>query len=282
MQTQIEELQKSLPKLGPRDQEFASDLISYYYKWHKLSSKQEPWIGKLIERSKQVKQEPVKIDVGGFEGVVALFDKAKAHLKYPKIVLSCAGTPIILSVAGSMSKAPGSINIVGEGKYPERAWFGRVSPKGEWTPSLKLTSEMQEALKTLLTKFGNEPARVAKQYGKLTGNCCFCASQLTDKRSTAAGFGPVCAGHFGLMEEWKTAVKKMEEDDKSQTALPLEMQKEIEAEQVEVEKVVAFIPDVVEDMKPSLACFLCGVEAANVQIKNGYPVCMECAKMLEM
>ena len=28
--------------------------------------------------------------------------------------------------------------------------------------------------------------------------CCFCNRALEDERSTAVGYGPICAGHFGL------------------------------------------------------------------------------------
>jgi len=31
-----------------------------------------------------------------------------------------------------------------------------------------------------------------------TGNCCFCRRELTDKRSTEVGYGPICADHFSL------------------------------------------------------------------------------------
>lgn len=32
----------------------------------------------------------------------------------------------------------------------------------------------------------------------VTGHCCFCSLPLTDERSTAVGYGKVCADHFGL------------------------------------------------------------------------------------
>ena len=215
MLDKIKQLENLLTKLGPKDKTFAINLIDYYEKNGKLSPKQAPWIDTLITRATEEKKEVAKVTVGDFSGVVALFQKAKQHLKYPKIVLSVAVDggldsgiskyKVILSLAGAASKNPGSINVAGEGTYPDKKWYGRVSPSGEWTPSV-MSSVMKEALTSILVDLSKDPAGVAKHYGKLSGNCCFCNSALTDKHSTAAGFGPVCAKHWGLENEWKTAV----------------------------------------------------------------------------
>lgn len=272
---QVNQLTSLLPQLSTSDKEFALDLIHWFHKKGNLSVRQAPWVGKLIERATTPKPEPVKIDVGEFAAVIALFQKAKEHLKYPKIVLQCAGLPITLSLAGQASKVPGSINIAGEGKYPNRVWYGRVLADGKWNVANGVTPEMQQALIDLLKEFGADPAGVAKKYGQLTGNCCFCNSPLHDVRSTAAGFGPVCAKNYGLQEEWKTAVKKAEES------------KEVFEEacvQVNAGSSVApFTPDVVEAVKPEQTtfCFLCDDKPAEME-KNGYKICGGCAHQLEM
>jgi hypothetical protein len=221
MKEKVQTLQSLLGKLSKSDAAFASDLISSFFSYKKLTEKQALWVGKLIERANSPKPEVKKVDVGGFQGVVALFETAKAHLKNPKIVLSCLGKPVILYVSGPNSKDPGSIAIIGEGKYPERPWYGRVSPSGQWEPSLSTKEEMKVALTDLLSKFAANPARVAKEYGKLTGNCCFCNAALSDKRSIAAGFGPVCAAHYGLTVQWKEAVKKAEEQADVMAEVPV-------------------------------------------------------------
>jgi len=152
------------------------------------------------------------VEVGSFAGVINLFAAAKAHLKYPKITLSCEGERVTLSVAGPTSKAPGSVNVVGEGRYPNREWFGRVSPNGEWVPS-RSGSALLAPLTALLTEFAANPAKVAKEHGRLTGSCCFCNKTLglgEDKRSIVVGFGPVCADHFGLKAEWLKGVADVE------------------------------------------------------------------------
>jgi hypothetical protein len=205
MKEKIEKLQSVLGKLSPRDAKFAADLIGSFYRYKGLTPKQAPWVDTLIGRAEAPKVEQPKVNVGGFEGVIDLFKRAQQHLKYPKIVLQCAGEKVILSVAGPQSKAPGSVNVAGEGYYPNRKWFGRVSPDGQWEPSASIQAQMLSALQTLLTDFSNDPASVAQKHGQLTGNCCFCNTALTDERSTAVGFGPVCAKHYGLEDEWKAA-----------------------------------------------------------------------------
>lgn len=53
-------------------------------------------------------------------------------------------------------------------------------------------------LESFLQKFAEDPARVAAEEGKRTGNCVFCAKQLTDERSVAVGYGPQCAEKYSL------------------------------------------------------------------------------------
>ncbi len=47
-------------------------------------------------------------------------------------------------------------------------------------------------------KVAEDPEAAAVENGFLTGNCCFCHADLTDHRSTAMGYGPVCAKNYGL------------------------------------------------------------------------------------
>jgi Family of unknown function (DUF6011) len=206
MTHQIADLKSKLGKLGQGDRKFADSLISAF-QGGRLTPGQAPWVGKLLERANgtDVQRVANAINVGSFANVIALFAKAKEHLKWPKITLSCDGVPVILSVCGPKSKTPGSINIGGPGVYPAKPWYGRITPEGEWSPSR--TASSLRSLPALLTEFGTDPAGVAKKYGLLTGNCCFCNLALSDLRSTAAGFGPTCAVKWGLKNEWNTAAK---------------------------------------------------------------------------
>jgi hypothetical protein len=132
-------------------------------------------------------------------GVVELLAHAAEHgLKYPKLRLQLAdGTPLRIHVAGERSRTPGYLMLTDGGKYPDNLYFGRISPAGDLEIG-RDGHQRREQLVALLERLAAEPAKVAAEYGKLTGNCCFCKLTLTDARSTAVGYGPICAGKFGL------------------------------------------------------------------------------------
>src|SRR3954466_8226991 len=72
-------LRAALPTLSGRDADFATSLLDAY-DTRGLSDKQKLWVGRLAQP-----QAPAPTaSVGDFSGVVALFDAAKAHLKFPK------------------------------------------------------------------------------------------------------------------------------------------------------------------------------------------------------
>jgi hypothetical protein len=50
----------------------------------------------------------------------------------------------------------------------------------------------------VLQRFAADPAGYAGAHGQATGNCCFCGRGLTDERSVAVGYGPICADYYGL------------------------------------------------------------------------------------
>src|SRR5262245_52100237 len=110
--------------LKASDKNFADGLVAYYHKHGKLSEKQALWVGKLIALAeapvKPVFSAPLTpvavapletVNVGSFSGVVDLFNKAKEHLKFPKITLVIAGSKVTLVLNGAKSKYPGSITL---------------------------------------------------------------------------------------------------------------------------------------------------------------------------
>jgi hypothetical protein len=144
--------------------------------------------------------------VGDLGGVLALFDKAREHLKRPAIVLAVPELTsfnpdqftIRLSIAGERARVPGSITVLdGERTEEGRDWFGRILRDGTYQPSREANGRT-EAITRRLREFAAEPARVAKDSARLTGRCCFCNTALKDERSTAVGYGETCAAHFGL------------------------------------------------------------------------------------
>jgi hypothetical protein len=215
-QTTAAALAACIPNLGTRDRSFASDLCKQWNSRGRLSLKQLYWVDVLIQRATNPTAAPAapereKVSVGSFAGVMQLFATAKQHLKYPKITLQVGDQPLQLSLCGAASKTPGQVNVSDGGRFGHNVWYGRVSQDGVFEKSDR--ARANPAIERFLEEFSQAPAAVAKKYGRLTGRCCFCNTALTDERSTAAGFGPVCADHFGLKAEWKAAVAVLDVAD---------------------------------------------------------------------
>lgn len=188
----------NLDKLAPRDHDFATSMATGVVRYKRASDKQVFWLDKLIARINGTEAQPerVKTAVGDLTGINALFDKAKASLKRPAIVLNAGETAIRLSVAGAEARVPGSINVSTNGSFENRTWFGRILADGQFEASPR--AQAPAALIETLQAFAANPAGVAAAYGRQTGACCFCARELTDARSVSVGYGPICADRYGL------------------------------------------------------------------------------------
>lgn len=201
-------LQESYKKLPSKDHGFALSLIQQYSDKSNLSSKQQHWAEKLLAWSTGVPTPKKEMTVvGDFSGVYALFATAKEHLKYPKIKLNSQSALVMLALAGSKSKLPGVVNVTDGGKYGENVWYGRVYPDGKFEANSTVNSGVLDSVGHLLKELSADPAGVVSEYGKLTGKCSFCDASLSYQNSTAVGYGPVCAKHFGLYDQWKAAAK---------------------------------------------------------------------------
>lgn len=202
----IRQLQSLRDKLSAGDKRFADSLLTSFARWSNLTPAQWPYVTSLIEKALTPASSLPTVTVGDFRAVIALFRRAAQKLKWPKVRLLMAdGTPVILSMAGPNSSAPGTINVAGEGSYPNRAWYGRVTSDGAWSPARNVSVETLSRLAELLASFGQDPDSVAAAYGRATNQCCFCQRELTDARSVSAGYGPICAEHYGLKDAWNVA-----------------------------------------------------------------------------
>jgi hypothetical protein len=110
-------------------------------------------------------------------------------LKSPKLrVLDPAGVSELRITITKSGAAPGSLAVTLSGEY-----IGAVRPDG--TPTMHLTGELWIAH---LLKVAADPARAAREYAALMGCCSFCGLPLTDAGSVRVGYGPICAGNWGL------------------------------------------------------------------------------------
>ena len=197
MDNDIKALTDAMPTLPARSQEFARSLLAQAAD-RGLSEKQMFWVRKLVADASKPK-ENTSVNLGDFSGVIALFKNASERLKHPKVRLQLAdGSPVALSVAGTNARFPGTVNVTDGKPFGSAIWYGRVDTSGKWDISGKVDMATATALTALLANFAANPAKVASAYGKATGSCCFCARELTDARSVAVGYGPICADKFAL------------------------------------------------------------------------------------
>lgn len=146
----------------------------------------------LSEFAGKTRPEPEQVG----RAIYKLFEHAiSRRLQFPKIrLIASDGQVVVLRRPGERSKYAGQILLVDQSRWPENAYFGRIDLDGVLYPGRDMTRPVRE----LLERLAADPARVAFEYGKLTGHCCFCNLPLSDTRSTAHGYGPICAEHYGL------------------------------------------------------------------------------------
>lgn len=120
-------------------------------------------------------------------------------LKFPKVnFLTTDKRTLVLSLAGSTSKYPGSVQVKVDGE-----WIGRVEPDGNVAGPLSRNATMVQTLAII----AGDPAQAAKAYGAVTGACSFCRRELTDAGSVEVGYGPICADKYGLPHTPKGSAK---------------------------------------------------------------------------
>ncbi|QIG76127.1 hypothetical protein EVC24_106 [Rhizobium phage RHph_I4] len=181
-------LKNVLHLLPAKDHEFAKSLLAA----RKPTEKQLFWIDKLFARAVGAECQPQRetATVGDMSGINEMFNRiGQTKLKHPAIVLHTdyAGD-VRLNVAGARAQVPGSINVI---CVDSGDWFGRITKAGVFEKSFK--HEVPDSVVSTLREFACDPLEVAARHGRLTGRCCWCNRRLTDEKSTARGYGPVCA-----------------------------------------------------------------------------------------
>lgn len=130
---------------------------------------------------------------GEYIRIQELFTHAKSALKRPVVTFDHTGEDGTLSIkiskAPDSGKNPGCLYVKANGEYA-----GKITLAGEFFPIAACSG----VVKSYLAKLAQNPEDCARSYGKRTGRCCFCSLELTDDRSVTAGYGPICAGHWGL------------------------------------------------------------------------------------
>jgi hypothetical protein len=182
----------------PNLSDFARDLLQRGRE-RKLSDMQIAWIHKLATdgtaRARGEARQPVLAANLNLRPVVAMMEKAAAAAKgFPRIELTCDGHKLVLALAGSKSKSPGTVNITDGRPYGVGKWFGRIDVAG----AVQKGRDWHPGVEAKLRQLAADPAKVANQHGVATGRCCFCSRDLSTAESRSVGYGPICADHFGL------------------------------------------------------------------------------------
>jgi hypothetical protein len=148
----------------------------------------------------------------------ALYDKLTA--KQQGRMGKAYGWPnhmLLRTTLGFLERSPGKVLFkVGEAilqfkytgtaytRYPNCFHITDALNNGEYvgrlesTGTIVISAERLARFKDTLALLEKDPVQAAVAYGHAIGNCAFCARQLTDDRSVAVGYGPVCAERYGL------------------------------------------------------------------------------------
>lgn len=181
----------SADKLTEWEQGFRTSVLNSLKKYASWTFRQRATVRKILNR---IELEPEMAKLNDLSGIYGLFGTARGHLKHPKLTFSLDFGTVRLHVAGERSRYSGQIMVTDGGGYYSGIYYGRIDADGQFYPS----DAVKPDLLNFLNAFSEDPAGMASQYGKESGNCCFCSRKLTDERSLDVGYGPVCATKWEL------------------------------------------------------------------------------------
>lgn len=222
VQIKAEMSELDYPNLSAPRKEFFKSLS----KWENPTEKQAWWMRHLygvalgldkegpsvaelvanVEPAPSVEEVAPAVAEMSYKPVFQLFETASKNLKYPAIKLNTADKkPVMLKPAGVTSKNNGAIYVSDGGPYGNNQYYGKITPEGNFQAKFGLSPEKVNPIKELLGELAIDPAGVAAKAGHMTGACCFCKKALTDPQSVKAGFGPICAKVWGLLDQYNAS-----------------------------------------------------------------------------
>ncbi|HML30380.1 MAG TPA: DUF6011 domain-containing protein [Hyphomicrobium sp.] len=194
----VEALRANVEKLPERDRGFANSLVDSYDEKGQLTDKQFVWIEKLLERTAPAKAAEVAKEQALLKPIVDLL--TNADLKKPSVRFVFAdGTLGKVYLASATGSNAGHVYVKDGSQYA-----GKITPEGAFRP-VDLSDDRKAELIAVLTSVAEDPFAAAKLFADATksedrehGSCCFCAHELTDPRSIAVSYGPICAAKYHL------------------------------------------------------------------------------------
>ena len=176
--------------------QFAASMHESISKWGGLSQKQFGAVNKMMAKAAERTQEREAsfVDIDATR-IREMFDHALEKGKKRRALLAAAfeGDKVV----GELKLTPASPN----GKNPDAIWVradgdfvGGIMGDGKFKPRRDAPAWVADTIQ----KVASDPEGQARLFGQVTGVCCCCGRELTDKHSIEAGIGPICAGNWGL------------------------------------------------------------------------------------
>jgi hypothetical protein len=178
-----------------------AEILEKSLRYGDVTDRQHGYVDSLLKAAEAPKAARETLDLSRIN---AMFAIAAANLKKPFAIFATykpdprdptgkrqiVDQEFRVSQAPAGGKNPGSLYVKRAGVYQ-----GKISADGVFSAG---AGEYHPDVKKALTAFSADPAAAAIAYGQATGNCCYCARELTDARSVTAGYGPICAAKWGL------------------------------------------------------------------------------------
>lgn len=151
-----------------------------------LTTGQRFWLHKLAQQS----QQQQKIEVTGlYSSLQTMLASAGERLQKPQVRMLGPAKEELKLYPAAQENWKGFLFAYVAGQS-----VGSIDREGKFRPRQNCPDWVAPALE----RFAKSPIPTAREYGQLTGRCCFCNRRLTDDLSVAQGYGPVCAENYGL------------------------------------------------------------------------------------
>jgi len=234
LKAQVDELKSVIKHLSPRSKSFAHSLIKQAERKGSLSPKQIPYLLSMTADGLKAKSTPTPAPApkpvnevtttAGWEGVTTMMTATHENLQTCRLrIHTDAGQVVFKSKV--IRKYIGYDKTTGRHNYentPEpviyvelnKTLVGTINREESVATFNTLKGRTPTQFKRIegdIDLFRQDPIGVMTAHGKKSGNCCFCGRDLTDHRSTAHGYGPICAKRYTL--PWDTTSAKVIEAD---------------------------------------------------------------------
>lgn len=191
---------------------FLKDLYSQYKQGRPLSDAQLAWLHYYASGRQPGKQanaaDNAKIAALDGSRLIDMFRRAQGQggeikLQCPQMFVKIHGHEVKLKLCGPGTKNPGGLYLTAGDDY-----LGKITAEGRLMPVRQLFDGLADSL----VEFCQDPQGFAVRFGRVTGRCCFCGLELSNRHSIYNGYGEICADHWGLPygkapDDWQPTVE---------------------------------------------------------------------------